>query len=102
MSPMIRYTLARLGLFCLAAGVLLALPIGLHVLLRLAVAVLLAAVAAHLLLRGLRDQVAVQLSGAAGRRADRRRRLHAALAGEDPPDAMDGPDAGTDRVVPGQ
>jgi hypothetical protein len=100
MSPVLRYTLARLGLFAVAAAVLLALPIGLDWLLRLAIAVLISAAASYLLLRGMRDQVAVQVAGVAERRAERRRRLHAALAGEDHPEPTDAERTG-DPDLPG-
>jgi hypothetical protein len=87
MSPVVRYTIARLGLFAVVALVLLALPIGLDVFLRLAIALLVSALGSFVLFRGLRDQVAEQVAAAAERRAARRDRLRAALAGEDEPKA---------------
>ena len=90
MSPMLKYTIARVGLFCVAAGILLAFPMGMQLFLRLAIAILISATVSYFLLRGLRDQVATQLATAAGRRAQRRRTLEAALAGEDEPES--GPD----------
>jgi hypothetical protein len=83
MSPLTKYTLARLGLFVATAAVLLVLPIGLSLLLRLAIAVLLSAIASFFLLRPLRDRVADQLAAAGQRRAARKERLRDALAGED-------------------
>lgn len=81
MSPLLKYTLARLGLFAAVAVVLLALPTGLHPLLVLGIAVLASALLSLVLLRGTRDQVAIQVAAAVDRRAERRRRLQAALAG---------------------
>jgi hypothetical protein len=81
-NPMVRYTLARLGLF-VACAVLL-LPFNqVSLLIRLAVALVVSAVLSYFLLRGLRDRVAHQLAEAAQHRAERRNSLRAALSGED-------------------
>jgi hypothetical protein len=85
-SPMIKYTLARLGLFGVVAAVLIALPLGIQLFLRLAIAILISATVSYFALRGLRDEVAEQLAAAARRRAERKRQLRAALAGEDAPE----------------
>jgi hypothetical protein len=83
MSPFLKYTLARLGLFGLAALVMLALPLDISVLLKLMIAVLVSAVLAFFLLRGLREEASVQAVGMAQRRADNKERLRAALNGDD-------------------
>jgi uncharacterized membrane protein len=82
-----RYTLARIGLFVAVAALLLVVPIGLSLFLRLAIAVLISAVLSYFLLRSLRDRVADQLAAAAKRRAARKEDLRRALAGEDAADA---------------
>jgi uncharacterized membrane protein YccC len=99
-NPVVRYTLARLGLFIAVAAVMLVLPIGLTVLLRLAIAVLVSAVLAYFLLGKLRDDTANQLAAAAARRADRKERLRSALAGEEPTVDSTGSDDGPG--APGQ
>jgi hypothetical protein len=83
MSPLVKYSLARLGLFLAAAAVLLFIPIELNVFLRLAIALIVSALLSFVLLRTLRDRVAEQLAGAARARAERKERLRSALAGDD-------------------
>jgi hypothetical protein len=80
-SPAVKYTLGRIGLFLLCALALW--PVALNVLLKLMLAVLFSAALAFFLLRGWRDEMAAQLAGAAERRKAQRERLRAALAGED-------------------
>jgi hypothetical protein len=82
-SPALKYTLARIGLFVAVAAVLFVLPIHIDPLLRLMIAVLVSAVLALVLLRRWRDDVAVQVSAAAKRRAEAKERLRTALAGDD-------------------
>jgi membrane protein implicated in regulation of membrane protease activity len=82
-SPALKYTLGRIGLFAVVAAVLFVLPITLHPLLRLMIAVLVSAVLALVLLRRWRDEVAVQISTAARRRAEAKERLRSALAGDE-------------------
>ena len=86
MSPFMRYSLARLGIFVIVAAGLFFVPIKVDPLLRLMVALLLSAAVAYLLLGRLRLQVGEQVAGAAQRRAERKERLRSALAGEDTPD----------------
>nr|BFE64143.1 hypothetical protein GCM10020063_086690 [Dactylosporangium thailandense] len=83
MSPFLKYTLARLGLFGLAALVMLSIPLDVSVLLKLMIAVIVSAVAAFFLLRGLREEASVQAVGMAQKRADNKERLRAALNGDD-------------------
>jgi Protein of unknown function (DUF4229) len=81
-SPALKYTLGRVGLFVAVAAVLFVLPIPLHPFLRLMIAVLVSAALSFVLLRRLRDEVAVQISTAARRRAEAKERLRSALAGD--------------------
>ena len=83
MSPLVAYSLARLGLFLGFAVALFVIPIELDPLLRLAIALVLSAVASYVLLRALRERVAEQLAAASRERAARKERLRSALAGED-------------------
>lgn len=80
-NPVVKYTLARLGLF--AAVFLLLLPVQqLSMLLRLMIAILFSASLGWFLLRGMRDQVAEQMAGSVERRRQDKEKLRAALAGE--------------------
>ncbi|GAA1038910.1 hypothetical protein GCM10009557_56190 [Virgisporangium ochraceum] len=83
MNPMMKYTLARLGLFIAAAAVLLVVPIELNPFLRLGIALIASAILSFFLLRKLRDDVANQLADSARDRADRKEKLRSALAGEE-------------------
>ncbi|MET7401149.1 DUF4229 domain-containing protein, partial [Dactylosporangium sp. NPDC005572] len=56
MSPFLKYTLARLGLFVAVAAATLAVPLDVSVPLKLMIAVLVSAVLAFFLLRGLREE----------------------------------------------
>jgi membrane protein implicated in regulation of membrane protease activity len=82
-SPALKYTLGRIGLFALVAAVLFVLPIGIHPLLRLMIAVLVSAALSWVLLRRWRDEVAGQISGAVQRRTAAKEQLRSALAGTD-------------------
>jgi hypothetical protein len=83
MNPMMKYTLARLGLFVAAAAVLLVVPIELNPFLKLGIALIASAILSFFLLRKLRDDVANQLADGARQRADRKEKLRSALAGEE-------------------
>lgn len=83
MSSLLKYTLARLGLFILAAAVMLVVPLDISLLLKLMIAVVVSAVLAFFLLKGLREEASVQAVGAAQRRTEKRERLRAALNGDD-------------------
>jgi hypothetical protein len=86
---MMKYTLARLLLFVVVAAALIAIPIQINPLIKLMIAIVVSAALALVLLRGMRDQVANQLAGAASRRAEEKARLRAALAGEETEDKED-------------
>ena len=81
-SPAIKYTLARLGLFVVVLLALLPVP-ALDMLLKLMIAVLVSAVASWFLLRRMRDQVADRIEQSMDRRRQEKEKLRAALAGED-------------------
>jgi len=83
MSPFLKYTLARLGLFVLIAVVLLAIPVDVSVLLKLMIALLITAPLAFFLMKGLREEAAVHVVGVSQRRTEKRERLRAALNGDE-------------------
>jgi Protein of unknown function (DUF4229) len=83
MNPMLKYTLARLGLFLAASAVMLVLPIELNLFIRLGIALIASAILSFFLLRKLRDDVAEYLAATARGRAERKERLRNALAGDD-------------------
>ncbi|AVT31174.1 MULTISPECIES: DUF4229 domain-containing protein [unclassified Plantactinospora] len=83
MSPAVKYTLGRIGLFLAVALALW--PVEMNLFLKLMLAVAFSAALAFFLLRGWRDEMAQQLAGAAEKRRAEKERLRAALAGEDRP-----------------
>ncbi len=83
MSPVIKYTLARVGLFALVFAALL--PLDLDIFIKLLIALLASAGFSLILLRGLRDQVANRMASSAERRKAEKDRLRTALAGDDEP-----------------
>lgn len=85
MSPAIKYTLARLGLFAVALLALLPIP-NLDILLKLMIAVLVSAVASWFLLRRMRDQMADRIEESMIKRREEKERLRTALAGEEEPE----------------
>ena len=86
MNPMLKYTLARVGIFVgCAALALVLLPRDMNVLLKLLVALVASSAASFFLLRPWADELAERMSGNTQRRRDEKERLRAALAGEDEP-----------------
>jgi Protein of unknown function (DUF4229) len=83
-NPMMKYSLARVALFVAVAAIFIAIPVHINPLIKLMVAVIVSALLALVLLRGMRDQVADQLAGVAARRAEEKERLRAALEDEQP------------------
>ena len=81
MSPAVKYTLGRLGLFAASFSALL--PVPLNPLVKLMVAFVASAALSFLLLRKWRDQMAEQLGSIAARRAAEKDRLRSALAGDE-------------------
>lgn len=96
MSPAVKYTLARIGLFLAVALALW--PVNANIFLKLMLAVIFSAALAFFLLRGWRDEMAQQLANAAARRKAERERLRSALAGEEPADRPASP-AGPNPVA---
>jgi membrane protein implicated in regulation of membrane protease activity len=92
---MLKYSLARVGLFAVVAAILFAIPVQINPLLKLMIAVIVSALLALFLLRGMRNRVAEQMAGTAQRRADEKARLRAALAGDE-----DGKDKDADGDTP--
>jgi hypothetical protein len=82
-SPAIKYTLGRIGLFVAAALALW--PADLNIYLKLMLAVVFSAALSYFLLRRWRDQMTAQLAAAAQRRRADKDRLRSALAGDDQP-----------------
>lgn len=98
MSPVIKYTLGRLGLF---VAVFLALtPVPLNIFVKLMVAVVASAGFSIVLLRGWRNEMAEQLASMAQRRRAEKDRLRAALAGDEAA-AAEGDRAAPTRPVDG-
>ena len=81
MSPAVKYTLGRLGLF--AACFTALLPVPLNPLVKLMVAFVASAALSFLLLRKWRDAMAEQLGSIAARRSAEKERLRSALAGDE-------------------
>lgn len=81
MSPALKYTFGRLGLFVLTFVLLLPLP--LNILVKAMIALLVSATLSFFLLSDWRNQMGEQLAGAASRRTAEKERLRAALAGDE-------------------
>ncbi len=81
MSPAVKYTLARLGLFAAVVLVLLTFPIDLLV--KLMIALLVSAIGSWFLLRRMREAMAVRIEESMERRRDEKEKLRTALSGED-------------------
>ncbi|MFC7274414.1 DUF4229 domain-containing protein [Paractinoplanes rhizophilus] len=97
MSPAVKYTLGRLGLFVLFFALLLPLP--LNILIKAMVALLLSAVLSYFLLADWRNKMGEQLADAASRRTAEKQRLRAALAGDEGAAAQGDRAALADRPV---
>jgi hypothetical protein len=85
MNPMLKYTLARLGLFVAVAGIALVIPVQIHVYIKLAIALLVSAGLGVFVLRGLREEVNLYVAEMVQKRKESRERLRAALAGDEAP-----------------
>lgn len=90
MSPVVKYTLGRLGLFLAVLLVLWPLPQP-SLLVKLLVALVVSFALAWFVLRGWRDEVASDLADRVERRRAEKERLRAALAGEDEPEPLPEP-----------
>lgn len=88
MSPAVKYTLGRIGLFVI---VVLALwPVDINIFLKLMIAVIFSAALSWFLMRGWRDEMAQQIAESAERRRSEKERLRSALAGDDQTDGTVG------------
>ncbi|MFC4108882.1 DUF4229 domain-containing protein [Micromonospora zhanjiangensis] len=83
MSPAVKYTLGRLGLFLVVLAALW--PVELNLFVKLLVALAFSATASFFLLRRWRDETAEQWAGSAARRRAEKDRLRSALAGDPGP-----------------
>jgi Protein of unknown function (DUF4229) len=83
-TPAVKYSLGRVGLF--VAAFLILLPVPVNLLLKLALALLISAVLSFFVLRGWREQYSLQLQNVVERRRSEKDKLRSALAGEDEPD----------------
>ena len=81
MSPAVKYTLGRLGLFVLIFVLLLPLP--LNILVKAMIALVVSAAGSYFLLADWRNRMGEQLASAASRRTAEKQRLRAALAGDE-------------------
>ena len=81
MSPALKYTLGRLGLFVVVFAALL--PVPLNLLVKAMIALIASAGFSYFLLAKWRIQMAEQLSSVAQRRRAEKDRLRAALAGDE-------------------
>jgi len=84
-SPTVKYTLARLGLFVVIFAVLLPVPMGLF--LKLILALAFSAAVSWFFLRTWRDQMAQQLADTVDKRRADKAKLRSALAGDEEPPA---------------
>jgi hypothetical protein len=99
MSPAVKYTLGRLGLFLVVLAALF--PVPLNIFVKLMLALVFSATLSFFLLRTWRDQMAQQLADAAERRRAQKARLRAALAGDDQaPTGTDAPGVGPSGTGP--
>jgi positive regulator of sigma E activity len=85
MSPAIKYTLARVGMFVVLT-VLLRLVFQLDLFLAMVIALCVTAVLAYFVLRKWRDEMAVTIEKSMSQRKQEKQRLRAALSGEEEPD----------------
>ena len=81
MSPAVKYTLGRLGLFVVVFALLLPVPVAFLV--KAMIALLASAVFSYFLLAKWRNEMAEQLGTVAERRQAEKARLRAALAGDE-------------------
>ena len=81
MSPAIKYTLARIGMFVVVAAALL--PLRLNLFLAMMIALLVTLPLSYFVLRRWRDQMAERIDESVRQRKDEKERLRAALSGDD-------------------
>ncbi len=81
MSPAVKYTLGRIGLFALVALLLWPLPLNLAV--KLMIAIVVSFALQFVVLKRWRNEMITQVDHAVARRRTEKAKLRAALAGED-------------------
>lgn len=81
MSPAVKYTLGRLGLFVAILAALLPVPLNFFV--KAMIALVVSAVLSFFLLKQWREEMAEGLASSAKKRKDEKNRLRAALAGDE-------------------
>ena len=81
MSPAIKYTLGRLGIFVAIFAAML--PISLNILVKAMIALVVSAVLSFFLLKKWRDEMAEGLARSSQKRKEEKSRLRTALAGDD-------------------
>lgn len=84
MSPAIKYTLARIGLFAIIVAVLY--PVGLDLFLTMMIALLVSLPLSYFLLRRWRNQMAERIETTMEQHRAQKEKLRAALSGEDADD----------------
>jgi Protein of unknown function (DUF4229) len=86
MSPAVKYTLGRIGVFVVILALLY--PVPMNILLKLILAIFLSAAVSYFVLARWRDELTARMEGSLRRRRAEKDRLRAALAGEEetPPD----------------
>jgi Protein of unknown function (DUF4229) len=80
-SPAVKYTFGRLGLFVLVFALIL--PVPLNILVKAMIALVASAAFSYFLLAKWRDEMAESLGSASERRQAEKARLRAALAGDE-------------------
>jgi len=83
MSPALKYTLGRLGIFAVVFVATLPIPLVENIFVKAMVALVVSAVLSFFLLRRWRDEMNDQLAEAVVKRREEKEKLRAALAGED-------------------
>ncbi|GIF51280.1 uncharacterized protein DUF4229 [Asanoa ferruginea] len=83
MTPAVKYTLARLGLFVVVFAALI--PVPMDIFLKLIVALVFSAGVSFFFLRAWRDQMAQQLADKVDKRRTEKAKLRTALAGDEEP-----------------
>ncbi len=81
MSPAVKYTLGRFGLFVVV--LVLLLPVPLNFLVKAMIALIASAAFSYFLLAKWREEMAEHIGSAARRRREEKQRLRAALAGDE-------------------
>ena len=83
MSPAVKYTLGRFGLFAVLLAALLPVPVPLSFLVKAMIALIASAILSYFLLAKWREEMAEHLGSVAQRRRAEKERLRAALAGDE-------------------